>query len=481
VRQQRKPAPVFERTPPQNVEAERACLGAALLNKVAACEVVGRADPGWWYSEAHRHIWEAMAGLVQAGKEVDYLTLSEALMRRGQMEAAGGAGYLAELTNAVPTSANVELYLEIVEGAWIRREAILGAQAILGRAYGGADETEEFLGEVEAFALGLCRRQGGRGPEGVGVTLEPVVNRLMTMHERQGLEGIGSGLADLDGLIGGWKRGEMIVVGARPSVGKTSFALHLAQWAALREGARVCVFSLEMGREALVSRLLCSLAEVDARNLKWAGKTRSAAPRLSEAVGRLSAVADRLLIDDTAGLTGAQLRTRAMQAHLEGGLDLVVVDYLQLLTTGRREENRQVEMATLSRNVKGLARDLNVPVIALSQVTRDADDGPPRLSQIRESGAIEQDADVVLFLTKVMADGGGEKPLLRVDVAKHRNGPTGDVTVYFERSTQRIGNVGQGKDEGGKVYEGQTAASYSNVNEFDDGDFEEVGVEEEPF
>jgi replicative DNA helicase len=205
--------------------------------------------------------------------------------------------------------------------------------------------------------------------------------------------------------------------------------------------------------------------------LKWAGKTRSAAPRLSEAVGRLSAVADRLLIDDTAGLTGAQLRTRAMQAHLEGGLDLVVVDYLQLLTTGRREENRQVEMATLSRNVKGLARDLNVPVIALSQVTRDADDGPPRLSQIRESGAIEQDADVVLFLTKVMADGGGEKPLLRVDVAKHRNGPTGDVTVYFERSTQRIGNVGQGKDEGGKVYEGQTAASYSNVNEFDDGGF----------
>jgi replicative DNA helicase len=220
VRQQRKPAPVFERTPPQNVEAERACLGAALLNKVAACEVVGRADPGWWYSEAHRHIWEAMAGLVQAGKEVDYLTLSEALMRRGQMEAAGGAGYLAELTNAVPTSANVELYLEIVEGAWIRREAILGAQAILGRAYGGADETEEFLGEVEAFALGLCRRQGGRGPEGVGVTLEPVVNRLMTMHERQGLEGIGSGLADLDGLIGGWKRGEMIVVGGASECGQ---------------------------------------------------------------------------------------------------------------------------------------------------------------------------------------------------------------------------------------------------------------------
>ena len=444
--------------PPQNIDAERSVLGAMLLNPEAvgtAIEILRENAADIFYSEKHQHIYGAMVSLYRNDTPIDVVTLLEQLTRDGQLDSVGGPSYIADLSAAVPTSANIEYYARIVLDAAVLRRVISACTRLAGEAYGLPSDVNQLLDQAEQaiFAISETRQLN---PIFKVVDLIPeAIDRIEAIiKSHTGYTGLPSGFHRLDELLSGFQKSDMIILAARPSVGKTAFALNIASNAAIREKKSVLVFSLEMSKEQLVQRLLCMEGQIDSKRLRTGFLAKSEFPKLQLAAGKLNAAP--IYIDDTPNISILELRSKARRHAAQHGVDLLIIDYLQLMRAPGRTESRQTEIAEISRSVKGIARELRVPVIALSQLSREAekdDTGAPKLSHLRESGAIEQDADVVLMLSRPPAykRGGGddeeEQPahenLIHVNIAKQRNGPTGKLDLMFDRNIQRFKDPAQ--------------------------------------
>lgn len=439
--------PVFDRTPPQSLEAERSVLGSMLLNPDAvgtAVEIL-RDDPAdIFYVDAHQHIFGAIVKLSGGNVPVDMVTLTEALTRDGTLEKSGGAAYIAELTDAVPTSANVEYYAKIVLESAIRRKLITVCTRFAGEAYKNEGEVDTLLDLTEAEIFSIAQKRQLNPIHRVSELLEAGIKRIeQQMKNEGGITGVPSGFTKLDSMLSGMQPSDMIILAARPSVGKTAFCLNVAANASNLHGKGVLLFSLEMAKEQLVQRLLCMVGQVDSSRLRSGFLARAEFPKIQRAADKLDQ--SHIYIDDTPNITVLELRSKARKHAAQHPLDLLIIDYLQLMSGSSRAENRQVEISEISRAIKGLARELKCPVIALSQLSREAEKdegGTPKLSHLRESGAIEQDADVVLMLSRLSpAEKEGRENVIRLTVAKQRNGPTGTMELLFEDNIQRFRNL----------------------------------------
>lgn len=438
---------VFDRTPPQNIEAERSVLGAMLLNPDAVgagVEILKDRGEDMFYHEPHQHVYDAVVQLFGANQPVDAVTLMNQLTRNGKLEAAGGASYLAELTRAVPTSANIEVYARIVLEAALLRSVIATGTRLVSEAYAGETAAQDMLDRAEAEIFRMAETQQmspiHRAGDLVGVGLQRIEDQ---MRSGGGITGVPTGYTQLDNMLSGFQPSDMVVLAARPSVGKTAFSLNFASHAAIHHNKSVLVFSLEMSKESLVQRLLCMEGQVDGSRLRTGFLARAEFPKLQRAAESLARAP--LFIDDTPGITVLELRSKARRHAARHGLDMIVIDYMQLMTGDKRAESRQVQISEISRSVKGIARELSIPVIALSQLSREAEkdeSGMPKLSHLRESGAIEQDADVVMMLARLPQNQSeGRDNIIRVNVAKHRNGPTGFFDLLFDKNVQRFRNL----------------------------------------
>ncbi len=427
-----------ERVPPQNIEAEQAVLGAMLIKKEAIIEVQEILQPDDFYRETHRIIYEAMVRLQNNDEAVDLVTLTEELRKTDMLDKVGGLGFITQLANIVGTAANVGYHAKIVKEKAELRNLINVATEIAGKAYEDSDEVENLMDEAEKKILAVASRQGGGAFEPMKNIVMRTFERINVLYESKGgLTGISSGFKDLDKLTAGLQKSDLILVAARPSMGKTAFTLNIASYVGLH-GGNVAFFSLEMSKEQLMQRMLCSEGGIDASRLRTG--------QLDEMEwNKLVGVADRMsrapiYIDDTAGITVMELRSKARRLKAEHGLDLIIIDYLQLMQgrASKNSDNRQQEISEISRSLKALARELDVPVIALSQLSRSVESRQikkPMLSDLRESGSLEQDADIVMFLYREdYYDKDTEnKNITEIIVAKHRNGPVDSVQLFFQK------------------------------------------------
>ncbi len=439
-----------ERTLPQNLEAERSVLGAILLDPTAVNFVVPILDQDDFFPDTHRRIYAAMLALSQRSAQIDVLTLREELDRGGAVEKIGGASYLTSLLDGVPDVGNVEHYARIVKEKSTLRRLIRAGQRIVRDGLAGQRDAEALLGEAtgEIFDIAEGAVQGGFEPIG------QVVSRNLEIIEdargRQGmLSGLATGFTELDRMTSGLQGTDLIVLAARPSVGKTSFALNVAQHVAIREGRAVGFFSLEMSKEQLGFRVLCSEADVDAKKVRDGYASKEAMQRLVLAQSKIHGA--RFFIDDSAALNVPEMRAKGQRLKREHGLDLLVVDYIQLMAGHGRFDNRTQEVSMISRGLKLLAKELRVPIIALSQLSRQPEQRKgemrkPQLADLRDSGAIEQDADMVVFLYREeLYDKNTErKGIADVIIAKQRNGPTGDFQVVFLADHMTFANYAGG-------------------------------------
>jgi replicative DNA helicase len=427
----------IERLPPQNVEAEEAVLGALLIDPDVIIRVATILRPEDFYRERHAWIYDAALNLHDRREPIDFLTICDELERREQLDQVGGAAFISALINAVPTSIHAEHYARIVERAATRRRLIEAAGQIAALAYQEADDVEEVVDHAEQVLFGVSERRISRELVPIKQVLSEYYDRIEYLTRHRGeMIGIPTGFTDIDKLLGGLQRSDMVILAARPSVGKTSLALSIAHNAAKRHGQRIAFFSLEMSSEQVVQRLISAETGINSQRLRrgeiedheW-GRFMKATSDLAETL---------FYIDDTPSASALELRTKARRLHAEVGIDLIVVDYLQLMRGDFRSENRVQEISSISRSLKALARELNVPILALSQLSRGVEsrtDKRPILSDLRESGALEQDADVVIFIYRdEMYNENTERPnIADIMVAKHRNGPTGSVALYFKK------------------------------------------------
>lgn len=427
----------IERLPPQNIEAEEAVLGALLIDPDAIIRVATLLRPEEFYREKHGWIYDTVLALHERREPIDFLTVCDELDRREQLDEVGGAAFITSLINAVPTHIHAEHYARIVQRTATRRRLIEAAGQIAVLAYQEADDVDEVVDRAEQILFGVSERRLSRELVPIKQVLSDYYDRIEHLTRHQGeLIGIPTGFGDIDKLLGGLQRSDMIILAARPSVGKTSLALSFAHNAAKKFRQRVAFFSLEMSNEQVVQRLMSAETGIDSQRLRrgeiaegeW-GKFMKATSDLSEML---------FFIDDTPGISALELRTKARRLHAEVGLDLVAVDYLQLMRGDYRSENRVQEVSGISRALKALARELEVPVLALSQLSRGVEsrtDKRPILSDLRESGSLEQDADVVMFIYRdeLYNENTERKNIADIIVAKHRNGPTGTVSLYFQK------------------------------------------------
>ncbi len=426
-----------ERLPPQNIEAEEAVLGALLIDPDAIIRLTTILRPEDFYREKNGWIYDAVLSLHERREPVDYLTVVDELERRGQLEEVGGAAFITSLINAVPTSIHAEHYARIVERTGTRRRLIEAAGQIAGLAYQEADDVEEVVDHAEQILFGVSERRISRELVPIRQVLSEYYDRVEYLTRHRGeMIGIPTGFNDMDKLLGGLQRSDMIILAARPSVGKTSLALSIAHNAAKKYGQRVAFFSLEMSSEQVVQRLISAETEIDSQRLRRGEIVDDEWGRFMKATSDLAETL--FFVDDTPSISALELRTKARRLHAEVGIDLLVVDYLQLMRGDSRSENRVQEISAISRAMKALARELNVPVLALSQLSRGVEsrtDKRPILSDLRESGALEQDADVVIFIYRdeMYNENTERKNIADVMVAKHRNGPTGSVALYFKK------------------------------------------------
>jgi replicative DNA helicase len=436
---------LFDRNPPHNTEAERSVLGSMLINPQAvaqAVEVLGENSTDAFYIQAHQHVYDAAVALYRRNHPADLVTVAEELSKRGLLEAAGGVTAVADLTGAAPTSANVEHYSEIVLGCALSRRLIQACSTLTARAYDGGDEIQELLEGAEQEMFQLCaRRQTNRiwsASELVGDALEKLKK---SVKSGSAINGLPTGFHALDRLLSGMQPSDMIVIAARPSIGKSAFALNIAANAAIKEKKGVLIFTLEMSKEQFMSRLLCMVGEVDLTRLREGFLVDDEIRKAQKAMEILSH-AD-IYMDESVGLTPLELRARARRhaAH-HPNLGLIIIDYMQLMHVAKKTESRQAEISEISRAIKEVARELHVPVVALAQLNREADKnetGTPMLSHLRESGSIEQDTDVVMMLSKVDKERRKTCPdNIAIHISKQRNGPTGQVEVIFRKGTQQF-------------------------------------------
>jgi replicative DNA helicase len=431
-----------EPLPPHNTEAEAAVLGGLLIDRDAIGRVATILRPQDFYRGRNSTIYEAMLALYERREPIDYLTLSDELQRTGRYDEVGGLVYLSSLFTEVPTSLHVEQYARIVEAAALRRRIIGAAGRIAALGYDESLETTKALEEAEQTLFAVAERRASRDFQKLADVLRAYWEELLLAADVDRLQrGIPTDFKDLDKLLGGLQRSDLVIVAARPSMGKSSFALCLARNAAVRFGATAGIFSLEMSMAQLAQRLLFSESGVDSSRLRQATLGQVERRKLAEALGVLASAP--IYLDDTPNIPLSELRAKARRLHHEVGLDLLVVDYLQLIQgTGR--ENRVNEISEISRSLKGLARELNVPVVALSQLSRAVESRSPHipmLSDLRESGSIEQDADVVMFIYReeVYERDTENKGIAEIHIAKHRNGPIGQVSLlWLEKLTKFV-------------------------------------------
>ena len=427
----------IERLPPQNVEAEEAVLGALLIDPDAIIRLATILNPGDFYREKHGWIYDAMLNLHDRREPIDFLTVCDELERREQLNEVGGPAFITSLINAVPTSIHAEHYARIVERTATRRRLIDAAGQIAALAYQEADDVEEVVDRAEQILFGVSERRISRELVPIREVLSDYYDRIEYLTRHQGeMIGIPTGFSDIDKLLGGLQRSDMVILAARPSVGKTSLALSFALNAAKKHKQRIAFFSLEMSDEQVVQRLISSETGIDSQRLRRGEIVEGEWGRFMKATSDLADT--HFFIDDTPSISALELRTKARRLHAEVGLDLIIVDYLQLMRGDYRSENRVQEISTISRALKALARELNVPVLALSQLSRGVEsrtDKKPILSDLRESGALEQDADVVIFIYRdeLYNENTERKNIADIIVAKHRNGPTGSVALYFKK------------------------------------------------
>lgn len=426
--------------PPQNLEAEQSVLGSILLDEEAVYKVAEFLLPDHFYSEKHKLIFASVLDLVSKQKPIDVLTLSSLLKKKKLLQKIGGTQYLSELAANVPSSAHVEEYGKIIKETSIRRR-LIGLSGVLEEmAFKEDEELEDLLDNAERDLLRISESSIERDFVHVSRLLEETYERAEEMNKDQGsLRGIPSGFSYLDGILGGFQRSDLVILAARPSVGKTALSLDFARHAAVNAKKSVGIFSLEMSSTQLMDRLLSMQVGVGLWDLRMGRISDEGFSRLADAMGVLSEA--QLFIDDTPGIGIMEMRTKARRLMVEHGLDLIIVDYLQLMT-GRRQESRVQEVSEISRFLKSMARELDIPVVALSQLSRSVEqrggDGVPQLSDLRDSGSIEQDADVVIFLSKVGGDDEQVSDNRLLTVAKHRNGPTGAVELFFVKEQARF-------------------------------------------
>jgi len=422
--------------PPHSLEAERAVLGAILLERESlpkAIELLKAAD---FYKEGHRKIFDATLSLFERNEPVDLLTVSEELKRRAELEEIGGAAALASLVEEATTAAHLLSYGAIVREKALLRDLIRIATDIIGQSYEARDDVDKLLDEAERliFQVSERRMQGSAFP--VRAILKDTFEHIEKLYDRkEHITGLATGFDDLDRMTSGFQASDFIIIAGRPSMGKTAFALNIAKYAGVEDHKRVLVLSLEMSKEQLVQRLLCSEAKVDSHKVRTGYLDPRDWTRLTNAAGRLAEAP--VYIDDSPALTVLEARAKARRMKAEHGLDMIVIDYLQLMRGRHQQENRQQEISEISRSLKALAKELNVPVVALSQLSRAVETRErkePQLSDLRESGALEQDADVILFLYRPERYGlqseDGDR-VADVIIGKQRNGPTGKVQVTF--------------------------------------------------
>ncbi len=443
-----------DRVPPQNIEAEQAVLGAIFLEPSALTVASEILIPEDFYRNAHQQIYSTMLKLGDHGKAVDVVTVTEDLASAKLIEDVGGIAYLSELAAAVPTAANIEYYARIVEEKSLLRRLIRTATTIAKDGYEREDEVEGLLSEAEKSIMEVAQRKNAGAFHNIKDVLVRTYDNIELLHNRKGdVTGIPTGFAELDRMTAGFQRNDLIIVAARPSVGKTAFALNIAQNVATNTDETVAIFSLEMGAEQLVMRMLCAEGNINAQNLRTGTLTDEDWRKLTMAMGSLSN--SGIYIDDTPGVRIGEIRSKCRRLKQEQGLGMILIDYLQLIQgNGRSGENRQQEVSEISRSLKSLARELEVPVIALSQLSRGVEqrqDKRPMMSDIRESGSIEQDADIVAFLYRddYYDKESENKNMIEIIIAKQRNGPTGTVELAFVKEYNKFVNVERRMDEMG--------------------------------
>lgn len=453
----------IEKLPPQNIEAEQSLLGCLMLDKEAIFKVVDILNAEDFYHNSHKHIFEAMLELFNSQEPIDIITLSNRLEEKKLIKDIGGRTYLAQLSNTVATSANTVYYANLIQKKATLRRLQVSASEIMDMSFEEEREIDEILDQAEKKIFSVSRKYLKNSFLGIDSLLTEAFERIDELHKRSGnLRGLSTGFYDLDNLLAGLQKSDLLILAARPSVGKTSLALDIARQVAIKNKAGVGIFSLEMGKEQLVDRMLCAQANV---NL-WKMRTGNLSDKeedndftkIAEAMGYLSEAP--IYIDDSPNVSVMEIRAKCRRLQSEKGLGLIVIDYLQLMEgRGKHSDNRVQEISEISRGLKGIARELNIPVLALAQLSRAAEQqtGPsiPRLSHLRDSGSIEQDADVVMFIYRKAADRAfnvndlpiDERYKAEIHIAKHRNGPTGKVDLFFSEETASFKNISKQQDE----------------------------------
>ena len=433
------------KVPPHDDSAEESVLGAVLIDRDAMIDVVEFLRSEHFYTEANGHVYSAMMNLYERHDPIDVVTVVNELKKLGTLTNAGGASRINELVNVVPTAANAEQYGHIIKEYYTKRLLISAAAEINMLAFKESGEVQSILDSAEQQIFAISQHAMKRDFIPIKDALAASFDRLDELHKRAGgLRGVATGFHDLDMKLAGMQDSNLIILAARPGTGKTAMILNIAQYVAVHDKVPVGIFSLEMSKEELVDRLLVAQADIDAWKLKTGKLSDDDFTKLSDAMGQLAEAP--LFIDDTPGLSILEMRTKARRLQMEYGVKLIIVDYLQLADPGRRYDNRVQEVAIVSQSLKNLARELNVPVLACSQLSRAVESRGtrvPELSDLRESGSIEQDADVVLFLYRAEADmtqWGAQIPT-KLRIAKHRNGPLGEIDMVFRGDRIRFYGV----------------------------------------
>lgn len=443
----------IHKLPPQSIEAEMSILGGVLLENEAINRVLEILTPEEFYRESHRKILRAMIDLNERGEPCDLITLTAILKQKGELESVGGAAYLATLVDFVPTAANIHYYSRIVKEKGVVRKLINAATDIVSKGYEDQVEVEELLDSAQRVIFEISERRIKPAFYKVSDLLKPAIENIQLLYEKkEHVTGVPTGFIDMDNMTAGMQRGDLVIIAGRPSMGKTTFALNVASYASVEAEKKspVAVFSLEMSKEQLVERLLCSLARVDLNRLRTGHLVDTDWPKLTRAAGWLHD--SKIFIDDTPAISVMEMRAKARRLKAEHNIGMIMVDYLQLMRGGPNPESRQQEISEISRSLKALAKELEIPVIALSQLNRALEnrtDKRPMMSDLRESGAIEQDADLVMFVYRPeVYDKENEelKGKAEIIIGKHRNGPIGMVDLAFRGEYTRFENLSRRED-----------------------------------
>ena len=435
---------MLDRVPPQNIEAEQSVLGAILIDQGAIAKISDILQPEDFYREAHKLVYRSAMTLFERGEAIDFITVIDMLRREESLERAGGISYITSLANGVPTAANIVFHAKIVQEKSLLRRLIHAATDIATMGYAETEEVERVLDHAEQKILEVATRKIGQDFAPIKEIIFSTLDKIDEMHKAKGgITGLSTGFTNLDKLTGGFQRSDLILIAARPSMGKTAFVLNVAQHMATRDKKSVAIFSLEMPREQLAMRMMCAEGLIDSQHFRTGAMSNEEWKNLVDAADRLSA--SPMFIDDTAGVNAVELRNKARRISKEHGLDCIIIDYLQLMDGGAhsRIDNRQQQISDISRSLKALARELQVPVIALSQLSRGPESRTsrkPMLSDLRESGSLEQDADMVAFLYRedYYNPETEKKNLTELIIAKNRNGPTETVELYFHKNFTRF-------------------------------------------